>query len=319
MGSKKLIVGIIVVIAFIGFIFIAKSVISKAKGKKGMPAAAAQAKKDLAKAPVKKPISKGKGALTVKILNSKKMEVPLRLKAFKSADNNSSTYMASFVAGRTQELSPGTYDIEIDTVPQKIYKGIRVSEGKEVTEDLGCITGSIMIRTLNSKKKDAYYPIRVLYPKSGEMVTAYMTNKSLEITPGLYDMEIGISPRQYKKDVKVEAGKENILDLGCITGTLTIKTMDEDGKDVRQSVRIARSDNNEMVSSSLSNRPVELAGGKYNIEVLSNPKQTKKDVSVKVGEDSAIEFTVKSQPVVQRPAAKARPQPVKAAAPIKAQ
>ena len=323
MGNKKLIVGIVVVIAFIGFILVTKSIISKAKGKKVMPAAAAQAKKDLGKAPAKKPISKGKGALTVKALNSKKTEVPVRIKAFKSVDSNSSVYMSSFVAGRMQELVPGNYDIEIDTVPQKIYKGIRVAEGKETTEDLGCVTGSIMIRTLNNKNTAGYYPIRMLYPKSGEMVTAYMTNKYLEIAPGTYDVEIGISPRQYKKDVKVEAGKEGIVDLGCITGTLIIKATDENGKDVRQTVRISKADNNEMVSSSLANRPIELAGGKYNIEVLSTPRQSKKDVSVKAGEESSVEFTVKAPVAAQKSAAPSKPaaksQPVKTAAPIKAQ
>ena len=288
--KNKLVVGIVVIIALVGFIFITKSVISKIKGNKA--ALMAQAKKDSGKAPAKKVISKGKGALTVKVQNSKKAEIPVRLKAFKAVDKDSSIYMASFVAGRSQELLPGDYDIEIDSVPQKIYKGIRLNEGKETIEDLGCLTGSVLIRTLNGKKTPAYYPIRVLYPKTGEMVTAYMTNKSLEIAPGAYDIEIGTSPRQYKKNIKVDAGKEGIVDMGCITGTLIVKVSDENKKDVRQTVRISKADNNEMVSSSLSNRAVELAGGKYNIEILSAPRQSKKGVNVNTGEELAVEFTV---------------------------
>ena len=316
MRNKKLTIGIIVIIAFIGFILITKSIISKIKGKKAVTAA--QTKKDSGKSPSKKIISKGKGALTVKILNSKKAAIPLRLKAFKAIDNDSSVYIASFVADRTQELAPGDYDIEIDSIPQKIYKGIRIDQGKETIEDLGCLTGSILIRTLNSKKTPAYYPIRIIYPKSGEMITAYMTNKSLEIAPGVYDIEIGTSPRQYKKNVKVDAGKEGIIDLGCVTGRLVVKTVDDNKKDVRQSVRILKTESSEIVSSSLSNRPIELVGGKYNIEVLSTPRQDKKNVLISAGEESVIEFIVRAPDAAQKPAAASRrpapprPKPIKA-------
>lgn len=315
MRNQKLIIGIIVIIALIGFILITKSIISKIRGRPAVTAALQ--KKDLGKSPSKKIISKGKGALTVKILNSKTAEIPLRLKAFKAIDNDSSVYIASFAANRTQELAPGDYDIEIDSIPQKIYKGIRINQGKETVEDLGCLTGSMLIRTLNSKKTAAYYPIRIIYPKSGEMVTAYMTNKSLEIAPGVYDIEIGTSPRQYKKNVKVDAGKEGIIDLGCVTGTLVVKTIDYNKKDVRQSIRILKSETNEIVSSSLSNRPIELAVGKYNIEVLLTPRQDKKNVLISAGEESVIEFKVRAPAAAQKPAAASksappRPKPVKA-------
>lgn len=306
MLNKKLIIGIVAIIAFIGLIVVTKAVFSKGKGKKAA-VTAAQAKKALGKVPAKKMISKGKGALTVKILNSKKVEVPVRLKAFKALDRNSSVYMASFVAGRVQELAPGEYDIEIDLVPQRIYKGIRVSEGKETVEDLGCLTGALYIKTANSKKAIAPYPIKVLYSKSGEMVMAFMTNKSMDVAPGIYDIEIGTSPRMYKNNVKVEAGKENIMDLGCVTGALTVKTTDEEGKDVRQNVRFMKAGTGELVSSSMSNKPVELAAGKYDIDVLSNPKQSKKDASVNSGEESVVEFTVKVPIVPQKaPAAPKR-------------
>jgi len=310
MLNKKLVIVVIAIIAFIGLIIITKAVSSKGKGNK--PAVtAAQAKKDLGKAPVKKMISKGRGALTVKILNSKRVEVPVRLKAFKSVDKSSSIYMASFVAGRMQELTPGDYDIEIDLVPQRIYKGIRVSEGKETVQDLGCLTGALYIKTVNSKKAVAPYPIRVLYPKSGEMVMAFMTNKSMDVAPGVYDIEIGTSPRIIKNNVKVESGKENIMDLGCVTGSLKVKTIGEEGKDVRQSVRLMKAGTGELVSSSLSNKPIELAAGKYDLDVLSNPKQSKKDVIINAGEESMIEFTVKTPIAPQKvPAAPKRLAPL---------
>lgn len=291
MQNKKLIIGMIVIVAFVGLVLITKSILLKNKSSKAP--AAAQANKGTAKEPAKKMIPKDKGALIVKIYNSKKTEVPLRLKAFRAIDGKSSVYAASFIAGRSEELVPGTYDIEIDSTPQKLYKGIKVSQGKETVEDLGCLTGSVQVRTLNSKKAPAYYPIRVLYPKTSEMVIAYMTNKPLEITPGVYDIEIGTSPRLYQRNVKIGAGKEVLIDLGCVTGTLIVKTVDESKKDVRTSLRILRADNNELISSSLSNRPIEISQGKYNIELFSTPKQYKKDVYIKAGEDTTVEFTVK--------------------------
>ena len=298
MRGKKLIIGIVIVIAFIGIILIAKNMLHKMKESK--PVAAALGKKGAAKMPVKKIISKGQGGLTVRILNSKSMEIPMKIKAFKIIDGRSSVYTSSSVGGRMQEIAPGNYDIEIDTVPQKIFKNIKVSEGKETVEDLGCVTGSLIVRTVNSKNTAAYYPMRILYPRTNDMVTAFMTNKAIEIVPGVYDIEIGTSPRQYKKDVKVDAGKEAIMDLGCLTGSLTVKVVDEDGKNVRYSVRVTKQDNNEIVSSTVSNKSIELSKGTYNIDLLSTPKQSKKDIKVNVGEDMAVEFTVKKPIVPQK-------------------
>ena len=300
MRNKKLITGMIILIAFTGLILFVKVVAPKAKAGKAAPAA--QGKKDLKKTAAQKVISKGKGALTVRIVNSKNVEIPMRIKAFRVIDARSSVYTTSSVGGRTQEVAPGTYDIEVDTVPQKIFKLVKVAEGKETVEDLGCVTGSIIVRTLNAKKAAAYYPMRVLYPKTNDMVTAYMTNKAMEIVPGVYDIEIGTSPRLYKKDVKVGPGKEVIIDMGCVAGSIIVKTVDENGKNVRLSVRITRADTNEIVSSTTSNKPVDLGKGIYNIEVLSNPKQFKKDVKLNVADELTAEFTVSSPIVPQRPA-----------------
>jgi hypothetical protein len=143
------------------------------------------------------------------------------------------------------------------------------------------------------------------------MVTAFMTNKGLEIIPGVYDVEVGTSPRQYKKDVKIEPGKETIADLGCITGTLLVRTVDENKKEVRTSVRITRADTNEVVSSATSNKPVELIKGKYNIDVMSSPRQSKKDVAVDTGAESVLDF------VVAPPAAPVKAAPAKQAAKAK--
>jgi len=310
MGNKKLIAGIIVFIVFAGLILFVKNVVSKSKAGKS-PVTVAQVNKDLKKMAPKKVISKGRGALTVRIVNSKNMEIPMRIKAFKVIDGRSSVYAASSVGGRMQELTPGTYDLEVDSVPQKIFKNIKVVEGKESIEDLGCVTGSITVRTTNAKKAIAYYPLRILYSNTSDMVTAYMTNKTMEIVPGVYDIEIGTSPRLYKKDVKVGSGKGVIIDMGCVVGSLIVKTVDENGKNVRTNVRIMRADTNEIVSSAASNKPIDLGKGTYNIEVLSNPKQSRKAVKVNLGEESTADFVVGAPIVPQKsakPAAKVKQQ-----------
>ena len=300
MGNKKIIIGIVILTVFVGFILFVRAIASKANVKKAA-APAVQVNKGFKKAAAQKVISKGKGALTVRIVNSKNMEIPMKIKAFRAIDGRSSVYATSFVGGRMQELAPGTYDIEVDSVPQKIFKNIKVNGTKETVEDLGCVTGSITVRTLNTKKVPAYYPMRILYSNGNDMVTAYMTNKTMEIVPGVYDIEIGVSPRVYKKDVKVEAGKEVIIDMGCVVGSLIVKTTDADGKNVRSGVRITRTDTNEVVSSTISNKPIDLGKGTYNIEVLSNPKQSKKDVKIGVGEESAAEFIISAPIVPQKP------------------
>ena len=304
MRNKKVVIGLIVIVAFIGLILITKATMPKISGKKAIATAAM--KKEMAKAPAKKVFPKGRGGLTVNMLNSKNIEVPIKYRAFKVVDGKSSVYAASSVGSRMQEMASGTYDIEIDTVPQKILKDIKVPEGKEAVESLGCVTGSLVVKAVTGKHTPANYPIRIINPKTGDMITAYMTNKTIEIIPGLYDIETGITPRLYKKDVKVEAGKEAALDLGCVTGSLLVKTVDEDQKPARVSVRITNSSNGEIVSSGASNRPMELGQGTYNIELLTTPKQVKKDVKLSTGEEVTADFVVKAPPV------KAKPVPVKA-------
>lgn len=301
MGSKKIVMGVIILIIFVGLTLFVKSIASKGKSDKA--SLSVQARKDTKKAPTQKIISKGKGALTVKISNSKNAEIPMRIKAFKAIDGKTSVYVTSSVGGRMQEVTPGTYDIEVDTIPQKIFKNVKVSEGKETVEDLGPITGSVLVKTANAKKAATFYPMRILYSKTNDMITAYMTNKAIEVVPGVYDIEIGTSPKIYKKDVKVDAGKETVLDMGCVVGALIVKTVGEDGKNVRSNVKITKADTNEVVSSGLSNKPIDIGKGTYNVEVFSVPKQSKKNVKIDPGEEMVVDFIVKSPVVPQKSAA----------------
>ena len=295
MKNKKIIIGLVVVAAIAGLFLVTKYIFSKKPLK-----VAAKAGKVQTPAPVKKAISKGKGVLTVRIIGTKNTELPLRIRAFKNLDSRASVYETSFLANRAQELSPGTYDIEVDTLPQKIFKNIRVSEGKENVENLGSITGAILVKALNTQGKSAYYSLRMLYTRSNDMVASAVTNRGIEILPGVYDIEIGMIPRQFKKDVKIDVGKETVIDIGCITGTLNVKTLDENKKEVRYSYKVTKTDNNELVTASVTNRPLEIVQGTYNIEILSYPKQEKKNVKVNAVKEEAVELVIETPKVTEK-------------------
>lgn len=303
MKNKKLIIGLVVAVAVLGIVFIKKPNISKGQMKKqAIPAKAGQAP---SKAPAKKTFSKDMGGLTVKITDINKKDMNLGVNAYRSVDKRSDVYAASFSSNRMQELIPGTYDIQIQTTPPMLYKGIEVSKGKETIEELGTIMGAVNVKLFNSKKKDAYIPVRVLHQKSGAAVVSGTTNKPVQLLPGIYDMEIGTTPRQLKKDLKIEAGRETLVDLGLSMGALIIKAVDENGKETRLSARIKKADTGEAVTNIVTNRPAEILKGAYIVELLSSPVQIKKDVAVEAGSESAVEFTVQAPPV--RVPAKATP------------
>ena len=322
MKNRMLIVGIIVIIFIVLGVIIIKPLIVKkrvaAKSSAAQKAEAAKAK-PTAVTLAKKVISKDRGGLTIKILDSKNKDMAITVRAFKSADSKSSVFEASFVSSRMAELVPGTYDIEINTVPQKIYKNISVSEGKENIEDLGNVTGSLNVKALNSKKKNAAYPINILYPKSNVRTATTSTNRSFEIVAGTYDLEIGTLPKQARKDVKIEAGKEIVVDLGAPCGALVVKTIDENKKEARAIVKIIKSETGEAVTSSSTGRTMELLAGTYDVEMLSGQKQVKKGIKVNAGEETGVEFTVlattplapKKAPAVKQaaPSATVKPAP----------
>ena len=227
--------------------------------------------KPAASVPAKKPISKGMGSLNVKVANSKNMPLSLAVKAFRSLDSRSGVLQASFSTNTPQELIPGTYDIELSSNPQRIYKNIRVYEGREAIENIGSITGSIIVKAVNSQKKSASYPVRIM--QTGTKVSAgnFIANRPFEIAPGVYDIEIGMVPPMMKKGVRVDTGKESVIEIGAVTGDLIVKCLDENKKEQRVSLRIKKSEQNDAVASTSANRPIEITEGVYDIEVASNP------------------------------------------------
>lgn len=286
---------VVVVVAMVGLalIFFARSCSSGKSVNKNAPAAkGAKQKGAIPAAPAKAVFSKGMGGLTVRLKSSDGKPQYVRVKAFGDDGRNSSVYITSFGSERMQELAPGAYDIELDTLPPKIYKNINISEGKEAVQDFGAMTGSINIKALNSKKKDASLTARLLRAKSNILVAVAMANKPSEIIPGTYNLEIDTLPRQTKNDVRIEPGKQTVIDLGVVSGSVVAKAVDENGKEARLGVRIKNPANGSIVTTTVTNRALEIAPGEYDIEVMATPAQTKKGVKIAAGEETALEFSV---------------------------
>lgn len=304
MKGKLVMVGLVAVVAAVlAIIFITKSTVKK-EAKKVVPAVAKQAAGKPALAAPKK-LSKDMGGLIVKISNIDKKDAYIKIKAFRVDDQRYDVYAASFLSNNLQELLPGTYDIEIDTIPQVIYKNIKVALDKVTVEELGHVSGALVVKAVDDKKKEVRYSVRVLQPKTGSLLIAGFTNKPIEVVAGNYDLSIETLPTQFKRGVDIEKGKKTEVVLEYAAGTLVVDATDDNKKEARTMFRVRRSDNGEMITSGLTRKKIELQKGSYIVEVLSNPPQTKKDVVINTGSETTAEFTVQPAPA-KKPAAAAK-------------
>jgi hypothetical protein len=315
MRNKGIIIGMagIVVVAFALVSGCNAPKADKGAKKDSKPVAGAAAVK---KEEPKKVISKDMGGLTVKIIDSKGKDLPVRVRAFKSSDARSSMYSASFGSNRMQELAPGSYDIEIDTVPQKMYKNINVQKGKETVESLGCATGALIVKAMDSQNKEGRYSVRVFYPGTNTVVAAGVCGRPMEIIGGMYDVEVGTMPKQVKKGAVIETGKDMLVNFAMSMGSLIVKTTDENGSQIKLSARISKAGNNEPLVSIATNRAVDLVGGSYIVEVLSKAGPVKKDANIAVGGTTTLDVMI-ATPAPAAPVATVVPVKAPAKAPSK--
>lgn len=294
MKNKNLIIGAVVAVIFIaGILMIAKKGPVKTAPKK--PVAATKVAKGNVAPVAKKTFAKGMGGLTVKIVNIKGKSAFFRIRAFKAVDSKSSAFISLLNPGVMQILPAGTYDLEIDASPVRIYKGINVAADKENIVDLGCITGALTIKALKANNKEGLYNFKILDRQSGFVMGAGVTNKTVETLPGSYDIEIGGTVSQVKKGVNIEAGKDTVIDLGVLTGSIVAKAKDADGKEIRYTVNIKVSGSSQSVATGATGVDIEVAPGTYDIELMSSPKQTIKNIKVSAGEVKGVDFMVQAQ------------------------
>jgi hypothetical protein len=177
----------------------------------------------------------------------------------------------------------------------KIYKGINVAKGRETVEDIGRVTGSIEIKALGASKKPAAYPVKVMYPRTGTAVTTASANRPVDVVAGIYDIEIGSSPKQARKDVRIEGGKETVIDIGS-AGAILVKAVDETGKETKGSVKIRKAENSEVVATHVLGKQMEILPGTYIVESAVNPSVSKKDVKVDAQEETVVELIIPAPP-----------------------
>jgi hypothetical protein len=252
----------------------------------------------------KKVFKSGMGGLTIKLVAASGSDKMQRIRAFKATGPRSSSYTGTFITNRMQNLLPGVYDIELDTMPPVIYKGVNISKEKETIEDIGCITGSVIVKAESASKKPLAFSVRFFYPDSRIIAAVANVNKPFEILSGTYDVEIATAPVQLKKAFVVENGKNNEIDLGMITGILSIKAVDENGVLASYPIRIRKAGTSEFAASSMTNRPAELVAGVYDVDILTRPVQTQKGVTVTVGKEASIDVIMPVPPKPVVPAAK---------------
>ncbi len=238
----------------------------------------------------------GKGALTVRLFNTQGKESFQNIRAFRSEGGRSSLFMVTLQSNKAKELVPGTYDIEIASIPPKIYKGITVYKGREVIENVGPI-GIINVKALDARNKSAYYPMNIIYPDTDIVIATLTTNRPIEIMPSTYDIAIETLPKQVKKSVKIGRDRDTVLDIGCTTGTIAVRAKDAAGAKIRCGIIVRRLDNGQVVMSTTANRSIELVQGVYKIETSSAAKETK-TVTIVPGKETAIEFVVAALPPV---------------------
>ncbi|MFA6078340.1 MAG: hypothetical protein WC779_01140 [Candidatus Omnitrophota bacterium] len=287
MKDKKLIAAVITAVLVVGIIVIF-----------GAPGIFKT--RDVKKAGQKDVFMTGKGALTIKLLNTQGKESMQTVRAFRSEGGRSSLFMASLKTNQSKDLLPGTYDVEISAIPPKIYKGIAIYKGRETIENAGPI-GVINVKALDARNKSAYYPMNIYYPDTDIVVASLTTNRPIEIMPSTYDIAIETLPRQVKKGVKVGRDRDTVIDIGCTTGTIAVRAKDTAGGKIRCGIIVRKLENDQVVLSTTANRSIELVQGVYKIEVISGAKESK-TVTIVPGKESAIEFVTAELPRV--PAAK---------------
>jgi uncharacterized membrane protein len=163
--------------------------------------------------------------------------------------------------------------------------------------------GAITVKMLNSKKLPASYPVKVFSEKISSMLASGATNRTIDIIPGTYRIRIETTLPIPMKSIRVDPGKESVDDIGCVTGSITAKVVDENGKEVRSTVIVRKAGDKDVAASGYSNSSIEIAEGAYDVEAVLKPSQTRAGVKVAIGTDSAIEFTAVTpavKPVAQK-------------------
>lgn len=177
---------------------------------------------DTAPAIIRKNINVRKGGETVEDLSQMVGSIDVKVSGpagkanpykVKVVQEKSAVAVASGSSLKPIDIVAGTYDVQIESLPKQIIKGVRVEPGRAAPVDIGS-TGSLRVKVVDDAGKEAKVPVRIR-KAGGEFVASWTSNKPLDIMPGAYDLEIGAAPADLRKDVRVSAAEETIVEAAA--------------------------------------------------------------------------------------------------------
>ena len=71
----------------------------------------------------------------------------------------------------------------------------------------------MIVKAADENGKEARVSVRIKSPANNAAVASTVTNRSFEVSPGEYDIEILSTPNQTKKGVKITAGEETSVGI----------------------------------------------------------------------------------------------------------
>ncbi|MBZ0253472.1 MAG: hypothetical protein K8I02_09045, partial [Candidatus Methylomirabilis sp.] len=202
-------------------------------------------------------------------------------------DPKTSETVTSVKSGGERALSPGKYRISAEARPERITTEFTIVEGRTTLVRLGG-TGSVGFRLLGPDGKEIDTFAYVQDPKSGDTVGTVEKGKTLEVSPGVYDLEVQTQPAPIlRKGVRVEAGKRTIETVKAV-GRLDLDIRGAEGAKVRTHAYITDLSTGDTQGTMNAGHGADLLPGKYRLEIQTIPPIIRESVVVKAGETTHV-------------------------------
>ena len=203
--------------------------------------------------------------------------------------------------GHPASLVTGTYDVEIPVHPTLWIRGIVIESGRTVDRTIGGY-GRILINGKNSSGKLLENVFGVFtHDDKNDIVVEGITNEPSEcILAGIYDVVVNIEPRIIKESVRIEAGRDTILELPQ-SGRLEVRGKNAMGDQLKtEKTYIYKPGERESPSVyGLVNSPGELQPGIYDVGVDLAPEVWFEGIEIVSGRERIIDLPELGRLMVQ--------------------
>ena len=139
---------------------------------------------------------------------------------------------ATVAPGKTVELEPGTYRVELDVLGGRVTRtGVLVRAGRRRTLFIGEVA-LISVSALDNRGEDLGLDVQVHDPVSGEKLGAFLTGETVAVYPGVVDVKVVAPPQsQWWRGVALQSGQHAVLELReRVVGALVVRPQ-IDGRD----------------------------------------------------------------------------------------